>query len=112
MFGVRLECGQSVLFEEYMDMLEKVADKDASVQLQASWGRRLWRKWIADIFGQLQSKEALQKANLIQQCDDMTRRKQQQADANLFISVTVRAGAQRAWMMLAMNDLPPANWKG
>ena len=108
----RIALGQSQLHREYMDMLAAVADEGETLRLQASWARRGWCKWIANIFSDLESRESLAKLDLLAATDDTDMVATKQADADLFLGLTVRTASQRAWMMLSLHDLPPANWKG
>ena len=93
-------------------MLDAVTTEETSLMLQASWARRFWRKWIANILGDLENRNVLQTLHLIVPSDDAEVTENQEADAKLFFGLTVRTAAQRAWMMLSQHDLQPSSWKG
>ena len=95
-----------------MHMLDAVADESESHLLQASWARRLWAKWVANVLSDLDNRRVMDKLNLDVVSDNEQVKQLQTADVEMYFGLTVRTAAQRAWMMLSLHDLPPASWKG
>ena len=67
---------------------------------------------LADILSDLSVPDVLRRAGLLEAAEDEASQDELEQDTRLFLKLTIRATAQRAWSMMVWSDLPPNAWHG
>ena len=93
-------------------MLERSKTLPGIVALQAGWANRHWAIMIANILGDLNDQVAMRRLSLLFPAPDDAEATEQLDRLRIFVKVSIRTAAQRAWTLSTLSELPPDNWCG